>query len=143
MTDTAATAYRHIVLDDQGVPWIDGANTTVVELVAEVRAYGWSPEELAYQHPHLSLAQVHSALAFYWDHQSEVDAELERRRELAQRIEAEAGDHALADELRAHRQVRLEREGRLLIAVPDEPSEPLTQDDVDESLRKVRGRHDL
>jgi len=101
---SAATAYRHIVLDDQGVPWIEGLNTKVVELIAEVKAYGWSPEELAFQHPQISLAQVHSALAYYWDHRSEVEADLNRRETEARRIEAEAGEHPLVGKLRARKQ---------------------------------------
>lgn len=41
------------------------------------------------------------------------------------------------------RKVRLVREGRLLVAVPEEPGEPLTQEMVEETLREIRGRHDL
>lgn len=96
-----ATAYAHIVVDHQGIPWIEGANTKVVELVAEVKAYGWSPEELAYQHPHLSLAQVHSALAYYRDHREEVEADLERRQDLVDRMRQEVGEHPLVTKLRA------------------------------------------
>ena len=51
----------------------------VIELVVERIAYGWSPEELHFQHPYLSLGQIHSALAYYWDHQAEMDAEIERQ----------------------------------------------------------------
>jgi hypothetical protein len=51
----------------------------VIELVLDHIAYGWSPEELHLQHPHLSLGQIHSALAYYWDHQQELDQEIERR----------------------------------------------------------------
>jgi uncharacterized protein (DUF433 family) len=96
-----ATDYAHIVVDEKGVPWIREANTKVVQLVAEVKAYGWSPEELAYQHPHLSLAQVHSALAYYWDHREEVEADLRRREELAEEIRREVGEHPLVARLRA------------------------------------------
>jgi uncharacterized protein (DUF433 family) len=39
----------------------------VAELVAEVQAYGWSPEELHVQHPDLSLGQIPSVMAYYWD----------------------------------------------------------------------------
>ena len=42
----------------------------------------------------------------------------------------------------APRKVRLEREGRLLIAVPEEPGEPLTREIVDKTLREIRGRRD-
>lgn len=101
---SVATEYRHISVDDGGIPWIEGANTKVVELVAEVKAYGWSPEELAYQHPHLSLAQVHSALAYYWDHQEEIEADLTRRMKLVDQIQKAVGEHPLIVKLRARRQ---------------------------------------
>ena len=99
MVATTPTTYEHIVDDDDGAPWIAGANTKVVELAAEVKAYGWSPEELAYQHPHLRLGQVHSALAYYWDHQQSIDADLKRREELAETLRQEAGEHPLAARL--------------------------------------------
>lgn len=95
------TGYRHIVRDENGVAWIDGANTKVVELIAEVQAHGWSPEELAYQHPHLTLGQVHSALAYYWDHQVEIEADLERRETEIEQIRREVGEHPLVAKLRA------------------------------------------
>lgn len=104
MSLPAVTSYAHVVVDEQGVPWIEGANTKVVELIAEVKAYGWSPEELAYQHPHLNLAQVHSALAYYWDHRAEIDADYERREELAESIRQEIGQHPLVDKLVARGQ---------------------------------------
>jgi AbrB family looped-hinge helix DNA binding protein len=39
------------------------------------------------------------------------------------------------------RAVRLEREGRLLVAVPEEMSETLGQKVVEQTLREIRGRH--
>lgn len=98
------TAYEHIVLDENGVAWIEGANTKIVELVAAVKAHGWSAEELAYQHPHLTLGQVHSALAYYWDHREEVEADLERRAALIDEIRGEVGEHPLIAKLRAQGQ---------------------------------------
>lgn len=58
------TRYEHIVLDEDKVPIIARTNMKVVELVVERMAYGWSPEELYFQHPYLSLGQIHSALAY-------------------------------------------------------------------------------
>lgn len=55
-------------------PWIAGANTKVVEVALDKLAQGWSPEEIHFQHPHLSMAQIYSALAYYHDHQEEMDA---------------------------------------------------------------------
>jgi uncharacterized protein (DUF433 family) len=74
------TRYEHIVLDDAGIPLIAGTTMKVIELVLEQVAYGWSPEELHFQHPYLSLGQIHSALAYYWDHKDELDQDIARRR---------------------------------------------------------------
>ena len=68
-----------IELDEKGIPWISGANTKVVEVVLDKMAYGWSPEEMHRQHPHLSMAQIHAALSYYYEHQAEVDADIQRR----------------------------------------------------------------
>ena len=76
---TVQTPYQHIVLDDGGVPLIADTTMKVVELVTSHQAYGWSPEELAFQYPYLSMGQIHSALAYYWDHQEERDADMARR----------------------------------------------------------------
>ena len=75
----AETHYAHIVLDARGVPHIAGTTMKVVELVTAQTAYGWSAEELHFQFPHLSLGQIHSALAYYWDHRDELDQDIARR----------------------------------------------------------------
>ena len=54
----------------------------VAQLVTDYLAYGWSPDEICRQYPHLSPAEVHSAMAYYFDHQDEIDAEI--RDELAE-----------------------------------------------------------
>jgi len=73
------TKYEHVVLDEKGVPIIAGTNMKVIEIVLDKVAYGWSPEELYFQHPYLTLGQIYSALAYYWDHQDELDLDIERR----------------------------------------------------------------
>ncbi|GAA6623159.1 DUF433 domain-containing protein [Scytonema sp. NUACC26] len=60
-----ATGYKYVQLDERKMPIIAGTRMKVVELVTSVKAYGWSPEELAYQYPHLTMSQIHSALAYY------------------------------------------------------------------------------
>ncbi len=71
------TRYEHIVLDERQVPTIAGTRIEVIEVVLDKIAYGWSPEEIHLQHPHLSLGQIYSALAYYWDHKEELDAVME------------------------------------------------------------------
>ena len=98
---TQATAYEHIVTDERGVPLIEGTTTKVVELVLDVMAHGWSPDEIQFQHPHLTLGQIHSALAYYWDHKEELDGDIERRLERVEEIRREVGPSQLAERLRA------------------------------------------
>jgi uncharacterized protein (DUF433 family) len=68
----------HIRLDKAGVAWIEDTNTKAIEVAMDTVAHGWSPEEIHFQHPHLSLAQIHSALAYYHDHKSEFDEQMQR-----------------------------------------------------------------
>src|SRR5216684_2672113 len=76
---TVETRYEHIVLRDGRVPEIAGTTMKVIELVTAQQAHGYSPEELAYQFPYLTRGQIHSALAYYWDHQAELDEDMARR----------------------------------------------------------------
>ncbi len=62
------TEYKHIRLDERNVPFIAGTSMKVVELFTSVHADGWSPEELHFQYPHISTSQIHSVLAYYWEH---------------------------------------------------------------------------
>jgi len=79
MMALSATRYEHIALDERGVPLIGETTMKVVELVTAQMAYGWSPDELLFQFPHLTLGQIHSALAYYWDHRDELDRDMARR----------------------------------------------------------------
>lgn len=82
----AETRYEHIVLSPTKNPLIAGTTMKVIELVLAHLAHGWSPEELHFQFPYLSLGQIHSALAYYWDHQAELDRDIENRLEAANQL---------------------------------------------------------
>jgi hypothetical protein len=49
-------------------------------------AYGWSPEEIHFQHPSLSLSQIYAALSYYYEHQTEFDIEIVRQVDEADRL---------------------------------------------------------
>ena len=95
------TRYEHVVLDEQGVPMIAGTPIKVEHIALEHWQYGWSPEELCYQHPGLTLGQVHSALAYYWDHRDEMDRKIEMSVERIQNLRREAGPSPFAKRLKA------------------------------------------
>jgi uncharacterized protein (DUF433 family) len=83
------------------VAWIVGANTKVVEVVLDKMAYGWSPEEMHFQHPHLSLAQIYSALAYYYENQEKLDAAMARDNREAKSLEPRLSSPALREKLHA------------------------------------------
>lgn len=99
-SSSAATAYEHIHLDEKGVPLFEGTTMKVVELVMAQKADGCSPEELHFQHPYLTISQIHSALAYYWEHKEAVDADIARRGKLVERRREESGPSPLSDQLR-------------------------------------------
>ena len=98
MTVTATT---HILLDNAGIAWIDDTQVKVLEVVRDWQIRGWSPEEIHFQHPHLSLGQIHAALSYYHDHFDEIDAQLKARREFVEELRAQQGDTPVHARLRA------------------------------------------
>ena len=97
---TVKTDYKYIELTPQQVPIIAGTTLKVVELIEAQQAYQWSAEQVQAQHPHLSLSQIHSALAYYWDHKIALDAEIERRFQAAEAMRHAAGESPLVARLR-------------------------------------------
>jgi uncharacterized protein (DUF433 family) len=88
------TGYPHIEINQDGIAVIEGTGTKVIELVEEKRAYSVSPEELHLWHPYLSLAQIHAAFTYYWDHKDELDKQIERsEHELKQWIQHREEEH--------------------------------------------------
>jgi uncharacterized protein (DUF433 family) len=102
----ATSEHKYVQVDEHGVPIITGTTMKVVELVTAQKAYGWSPEEIHFQHPYLSMSQIHSALAYYWDHQAEIDADIENRLQTARQLRESAEPFPLADKLRAQGQLK-------------------------------------
>ncbi len=99
-----AAAINHICLDDQGVAWLRNTTTKVIEIVLDQIAYGLTPAQIHAEHPHLSLAQIHAALSFYYDHKAEIDAEIERRYQEAETFRMQAVNQLTRRELEARRQ---------------------------------------
>jgi uncharacterized protein (DUF433 family) len=95
------TPTAHIYLDETGVAWIDDTNVKVIEVVLDKLAHGSSPEEIHLQYPHLSLAQIHAALSYYYDHQQGFDAAIEEQLRRVEAMAAQVGESPLRKRLRA------------------------------------------
>jgi uncharacterized protein (DUF433 family) len=71
-------AINYVLIDDAGVARIDGTRMKVIHLVKEMQARQLTPQQLRESYPHLTLAQIHAALSYYYDHQAQIDAEIQR-----------------------------------------------------------------
>jgi Protein of unknown function (DUF433) len=71
----------------------------VIEVVLDKLAYGWSPEEIHFQRLHLSLAQIHSALAYYYENQKRIDAEIDRQRQEPEKLRVQVSNPGLRQKL--------------------------------------------
>ena len=90
MATAPKLVYAHITRNPEvrgGIPCIDGTRLAVVD-IALLHTRGYQPEEmLNYYMRRLTLAQVHSALAYYFDHSEEIDSYFEEARQIADRVE--------------------------------------------------------
>jgi uncharacterized protein (DUF433 family) len=101
---------EYIEVDDRGVAKLIGTRTKVRMVVIDYNA-GYTPERMVEQYPHLSLSQIHAALAYYYDHKDAID------REIAESVQ-------FADEMRAknpNRFTRAEVEARWRERFPGRP----------------------
>jgi uncharacterized protein (DUF433 family) len=92
MATAPKLVYAHITSDPEvrgGKPCIEGTRLAVVD-IALLHMRGYQPEEMLnyYMRP-LTLAQVHSALAYYYDHREEIDRYFEESEKAAAELEAE------------------------------------------------------
>ena len=76
----ALSRYPHLTSNPAiagGSPIVRGTRTTVRAIAEYHQRLGMSADEILMALPYLRLAEVHAALAYYFDHQAEVDAEIE------------------------------------------------------------------
>jgi uncharacterized protein (DUF433 family) len=73
-----ALAYPHIEkIEGQPASLARIKRVRVAQIVMDYLAHGWSTDEICRQHPYMTLAEAHSAMAYYFDNQTEIDAEIQ------------------------------------------------------------------
>jgi hypothetical protein len=77
----------------------------VAQIVLDYLAYGWSPDEMCRQHSYLTPAEAHAAMAYYFDHQDEIDDEI--------RLETEQTREAQTNATRSPFYARMKAKGLL------------------------------
>ena len=81
----AKITYPHIVFRHDiahGEPVIEGTRITV-RCIAQYYQMGMNADEILINLSHLTSAQVHSALAYYFDHQKEIDSDIKECSDIA------------------------------------------------------------
>jgi uncharacterized protein (DUF433 family) len=87
----------------QNRAYIAGTRTRVQDVYALSEIHGLTPDEIVEQLPHLSLGQVHAALAYYFDHREQILNELREDEDFVRLLRAQTGPGALEERLRAAR----------------------------------------
>jgi|RifCSP16_2_1023846.scaffolds.fasta_scaffold54146_2 uncharacterized protein (DUF433 family) len=103
MATAAKLVYPYIVKEEGycGGKAALGNTRVRVNNVVFLHKQNKTPQEILVDYPDLSLAQVHSALAYYYDHQDEIDAELARDEGADERYERRKAE-ALAERRNTH-----------------------------------------
>jgi uncharacterized protein (DUF433 family) len=83
---TIVTDYPHIERPAGAPPRLRRVpRVRVAQIVMDYLAHGWSAEEMCRQHPYLTPAEAHAAMAYYFDHQQEIDREIREEWEQVRR----------------------------------------------------------
>jgi len=80
---------------------IAGTRTRVQDVYALAEIQGLTPDQIVEQLPHLTLGQVHAALAYYFDHREQILNELREDDEFVQAMRAQTGPGPLEERLKA------------------------------------------
>lgn len=63
----------------------------MLDIAIEYERMGRSPDQIAEVHPGLSLAQVHAALTYYYEHVEEIDRAIRAERKLVEQVRLATG----------------------------------------------------
>jgi uncharacterized protein (DUF433 family) len=71
-----ARSLTQLHIDDSGRrPVVTGTDIKVAQIASEHEHLGMTPDQIVEAHPHLTLADVHAALSYYYDHLEAVRAD--------------------------------------------------------------------
>jgi uncharacterized protein (DUF433 family) len=82
---------------------IVGTRVRIQDIYALAEVQGLSPDEIVEQLPHLTLGQVHAALAYYFDHREQILSELREDEAYVEMMRRQTGPGPLEQRLNAAR----------------------------------------
>jgi uncharacterized protein (DUF433 family) len=81
--------------------YIVGTRVRVQDIYVEAEIRGQTPDGIVAGYPHLTLAQVHAALAYYFDHSDAIKTEIREERDLAAAARSSMGPGPLEEKLKS------------------------------------------
>ena len=93
---------KHIESDPAkcgGKPCIKGTRIRVWDIYVAGELRGETPDEILLQYPSISLADVHAALAYYWDNREAIDQQMKDADERVEALRKMASPGPLARKL--------------------------------------------
>lgn len=82
-----------------GQPRIAGTRIKVKHVYVWVERMGMTPAQVVAEYPHLTMAQVHAALAYYWSHSDEIQQDIENEEKLVAELKEKAGPSKMQERL--------------------------------------------
>lgn len=83
------------IVQDDGIcgnqPRIAGTRIKVQHVALEYERLGWTPDQICDAHPGITLAQVHAAISYYYDHMNDIDKSILEDEAFAGRLKAGLG----------------------------------------------------
>lgn len=76
---------EHIALRENGSPYVAGTGVKVANIATYALLHHWSIDKIA-EELEITPAQIHAALAYYYDHKEEIDQAIKAGDELARQI---------------------------------------------------------
>jgi uncharacterized protein (DUF433 family) len=69
-----------------GKPIIAGTRIKVEQIAIEYERMGMTPDEIIQAHPHLTLAQVHDALSYFYENIEQINADIRAGEDLVREM---------------------------------------------------------
>src|SRR5438477_6976096 len=82
-----------------GRPRIDGHRISVEDVAIWHERMGMSPDEIVSAYPSITLADVHAALAYYYEHRERIDADIREGESFVAEMKAQAPPSLLRQKL--------------------------------------------
>jgi uncharacterized protein (DUF433 family) len=83
------TEHPYVEIDQKvcgGAPVVAGTRIRIVDVAIEYEYLDRTPDDIINAHPHLRLEQVHDALSYYYEHQTELDNKIKEDKEFIKKI---------------------------------------------------------